>query len=318
MTRYALYGAGLDSTIDFPELRESDAVPAKWQFTAERSLPEMRDAVELGAERIYGTCHARLFRHADGHRITVDDTGVFDIAPDGRRISWEERAESWPDFVRAHLMGRVLATTMFNDGWLPLHGSAVAVRDGVIAFLAPKGYGKSTLALALTQAGARLVTDDTLPIEPASSTTTSPRAWPGVHSLRVRTDAVQAVGLAEPELETREGKRLLTGIDPARRADAPGTLVAIYLLDPVVATAMTESVASLPARTPLPPMLAAVGVVAHVKIGGMLGPSAAAAMLERSAAIATQVPVYRLHLPRDLDALPRSATAIAAWHGGVA
>lgn len=306
--RYTVYGACLSSMMPFPELAESTAPEAKWRFETATSLPPMREPVELGADNIYADVHARLFRHADGHRITVDDTGTFDMSADGRLVRWQEREESWPDFVRAHLMGRVLATAMFHDGWLPLHGSAVALRDGVVAFLAPRGFGKSSLALALTQLGARLVTDDTLPVQLPDVL-----AWPGVHSMRLRGDVGAALGMDAPDLETREGKWLVTDIAADLRAESSMPLRAIYLIDPVAPDTATLAAA----RTQMPPTFAAVGVVAHVKIGRMLGPSAAAAMLERAAQITRSVPVYRLHAARDLTQLPALASTIVDWHGGI-
>lgn len=324
--RYTVYGECLQSTMPFPELAESSAPEAKWRFETTATLPPMREPVELGADNIYADVHARLFRHADGHRITVDDTGTFDMSADGRLVRWRRREESWPDFVRAHLMGRVLATAMFHDGWLPLHGSAVALREGVVAFLAPRGFGKTSLALALTQLGARLVTDDTLPVQlpaqavgtPAHTTADAVKsggvlAWPGVHSMRLRADVGTALGMEAPDLETREGKWLVNDIAADRRAESCLPLRAIYLIDPVA----PDTAALAAARTQMPPTFAAVGVVAHVKIGRMLGPSAAAAMLERAAVITRSVPVYRLHAARDLAQLPALASSIAAWHGGI-
>lgn len=312
--RYVLYGECLGSTMAFPELREVAAGSPRWSFRTATSLEPMVAPSELGAECIYADVHARLYRHAAGHRIIVDDTGSFDLSADGRDICWEERAASWPDFVRAHLMGRVLATSMFLDGWLPLHGSAVQLAGGVVAFLAPKGFGKSSLALALTQQGARLVTDDTLPVEPNADSTGRPSAWPGVHSLRVRDDSMRAVGLAGPTSGTREGKRLLTGVAADRRAEQRAPLSAIYLIDPVA----PQDGAALPARSLMPPLLAAMSVVAHVKVGKMLGASAAGPMLERAVGITRNVPVHRLHTPRDLALLPHLAATIIQWHGGVA
>lgn len=302
---YTVYGECLGSTLPFPELPEVAPMPARWTFETSPLLAPMIDPVELGTDLIYDEVRGRLFSHAAGHRISVDDTGHFELSMDRRRVTWEERADAWPDFVRAHLMGRVLATALYLDGLLPLHGSAVETRDGVIAFLAPKGFGKSTLALALTEAGARLVTDDTLPVEPTST----PRAWPGVHSLRVHDDALAAMGVARPALDTREGKRIVTTLTGGRLMSRPAPLAAIYLLVPVTPESGDT------ARVTLPPMLAAIGIVAHVKIGRMLGPAAAAPMLERAAEIARHVPVHRLRTPRDLAQLPAVAATILGWHG---
>ena len=305
---YSVYGQCMASSVSFPELPEIVAAAPRWTFGTTPRLAPMSGATELGADLLYNDVHARLFSHAGGHRIVVDDTGSFELSADRRRVTWEERAESWPDFVRAHLMGRVLATALYLDGLLPLHGSAVETRDGVIAFLAPKGYGKSTLALALTEAGARLVTDDTLPVQLGAVKL----AWPGVHSLRVHDDALTAVGVARPAIETREGKRVVTALGAERLMSRPAPLAAIYLLDPVTAESPESGD---PTRTALPSLLGAVGIVAHVKIGRMLGPTAVAAMLERAADVVRDVPVHRLHAPRDLGRLESTAQTILGWHG---
>lgn len=302
---YAAYGATLGSAIELPELRPVAPDAPRWTFDVVPELPPMREAAELGDDRIYADVHARLFAHRDGHRIVVDDTGHFDLSADRRAVRWAHRAESWPDFVRAHLVGRVLATALYLDGWLPLHGSAVVAREGGIGFLAPKGFGKSTLALALVQAGARLLTDDTFPVEPGPA----PRAWPGVHSLRVREDALAVTGAPAPTLTTREGKALVAGLPDERLAHTPAPLRALYLLDPG-ASALT--------RSPLHTMHAAVAVMGHVKIGRMLGPDAAAVMLERTAGVVGAVPVHRLTMPRDLAQLAACAGTILDWHGGPA
>lgn len=311
--RYQVYGTGLESAMEFPELRAEPGIEAKWRFHTAESLPVMKNPSELGAENIYADVHARLFRHSCGHRIVVDDTGEFDLSENGLEVTWQTHAAAWPDFVRAHLLGRVLATSMYNDGWLPLHGSAVELRDGIVAFLAPKGFGKSTLALALARAGAHLVTDDTLPIDLGrrEGADAVPLAWPGVHSLRVRPDAATALGVDAVAQTTREGKWLVNEIPGDRRCESPRPLTAIYLIDPRVPAGGEPA-----ARTLMPAMLAAIGVVAHVKIGRMLGSSAAGAMLERAAQVTTSVPVYHLHLARDLDLLPSVAGAVIDWHGG--
>jgi hypothetical protein len=303
---YSVYGNCLGTPVEFPELRAVPSGVARWTFRTTARHDAMVDGAELGAEPIYGDVHARLFRHAHGHRITVDDTGVFEIARDGRDISWEDRDGAWPDFVRAHLIGRVLATALFFDGWLPLHGSAVAFPSGVTAFLAPKGFGKSTLALALTAAGAKLVTDDTLPVE----LTHPPSAWPGVHAVRVRPDAVAAIGMLGAGAVTREGKTLVTDLPATQLSHERAPLSALYFLDPVDPAKANEPVT----RVRLPETLATLSVVSHVKAARMLGASSAPTLLDRAATIVRAVPAYQLSVPRDLAGLRAAASRITEWH----
>lgn len=309
MPHYAVYGSSLASSVEFPELAAAPEGAARWRFELVSALDEMRAPVVRGSELLYGEVYARLVTHGAGARVSVDDTADFDIFPDGS-IAAVTRPGAWDDFLRAHLLGRVLAMAMFQSGWLPLHGSAVATHDGVIAFLAPKGFGKSSLALALVHAGAALVTDDTLPIEPTSP----PRAWPGVHSLRVHEDALAALAIAAQGVVTREGKVALHAMPDVRLSTTPLPLAAIYLLAPTESPERAQAVV----RTPFSPVFAAGAVTAHVKIGRMLGPDAAATMLERVAPIVRSVPVLQLSVSRELPRLPDVARTILEWHGGPA
>lgn len=308
MNHYSIYGSCLRTEESFPELRPARDAAPKWDFSTTPQLEPMQTAVELGADRIYGSVYARLYRHAGGHRIIVDDTGEFDLAVGGRRLRWQRRDDAWPDFVRAHLMGRVLATSLFLDGWLPLHGSGVAFRDGAIGFLAPKGYGKSSLALALTRNGARLVTDDTLPVELSAP----PRAWPGVHSMRVHPEASESMGLGARSSLTREGKVIIDDLPADQLQYAAAPLRALYLLYPVE----TRAADHLPERTRVSDSISVLSIIAHVKIARMLGSSAAPVLLDAAARIVGSVPVYSLTVPRDLSRLSAAAAHIAGWHTG--
>lgn len=305
MNHYAIYGACLASDVPFPELRPAGGLRPKWVFETTSALEPARNAFELGAERIYDDVHARLYRHAAGHRIIVDDTGEYDLSPDGRRVRWQDRADAWPDFVRAHLMGRVLATSMFLDGLLPLHASAVAFDDRVVAFIAPKGYGKSSLALALTHGGARLVTDDTLPVELGPAMI----AWPGVHAVRVPSDSLEAIGAPASSARTREGKSVVNDLARDRLASTPGPLAALYVLQPV-----TDDAPDGVTREPLAETVATLLVMAHVKVARMLGAAAAPVLLDRAVSVARAVPAYHLKVPRNLSSLAATAARVRAWH----
>jgi hypothetical protein len=291
--------------VEFPELQPGSLREPRWTFEIHDCLPERTDLREIGDQHIYGDVHARLFAFGSGYRITVDDTGTFDIEEDGARISFEEKPGAWPDFVRAHLVGRVMATALFSSGLMPLHGSAVHLGEGVIGFLAPKGYGKSTLALALTHMGGRLVTDDTLPVELAKPV----RAWPGVHSVRIKPDSLAALGRGDADLETREGKGVVTSLSDGSRAMLPAPLAAIYLLLPVGGTLSVR-------RERLPSVQAALALMGNFKLARMTGAASMPEVLRRAAAIADSVPVFRLLIPRDFEALSGAAGEIMSWHAG--
>ncbi len=88
-------------------------------------------------------------------------------------------------------------------------------------------------------------------------------------------------------------------------------LDAVYLLTPATGFADGRVVD----RRPLPGATAAVSVVGHAKIAQMLGSWGAQTLLEQAALLTGKVPVYRLAVARDLDALPAVVDQLGAWHG---
>lgn len=70
--------------------------------------------------------------------------------------------------VRSYLMGSLFAVLCHQRGLLPLHASAVATKDGAIAFLGSSGAGKSSLAAFLARAGYRVLADDICVVDPGA------------------------------------------------------------------------------------------------------------------------------------------------------
>jgi hypothetical protein len=265
----------------------------------------------LGEEPLYENVSARLYEHAAGHRIEVDDTGAYDLIHGGSKIRWLPGIDPWWDFGRGHLLGRVLATAMHFSGLLVLHGSAVQTREGVVAFLGLKGSGKSTLALALVASGARLATDDTLPLELGPDL---PSVWPGVHSLRVRPDMLDRPDLRGTHVHDagRDGKHATAPLDVSRVMTEPAPLRALYMLQPAVSTAPSRIVES----GALDPLRGTAALAAFAKAGRMLGRGEAMTLLDRAGEVAKRVPVETLLVHRDIDRLAEVAAEVLSWHGG--
>jgi len=305
---YSAYGQRLYSELELPELRPISRGSARWTFRVVSDLKDRPELELLGAEPIYGSVEARLYRHAEGHRITVHDTGVYDLLNDCTSILWQPNLDPWWDFGRAHLVGRVLATCMQLAGIMTLHGSAVALDGQVVGFLAPKHSGKSTLARMLQEAGASFVTDDALPITMGSPI----QALPGIHSLRVVPNDGQSIELADGTVVQpgRDGKIVMPPMSEDRVLLSPAPLAAIYLLRPVPADAGTAAAT----RVKLAGIDAAIRLVSQCKIGAMLGASFAGELLRSAAAIAMNVPVYELSIVRDLNRLPEATELLLDWH----
>lgn len=304
MSDYVAYGSGLRSDIDFPELPTAGAdVSPRWTLrTATRAAPA-GDLACLGEEKVVGTTRVRCFARGGGYRLAFDDTGIFDISPDGAELVWYPGPQATADACRMDVIGRVLAMALFASGTLCLHGSAVAADQRGLTFLAPKFHGKSTLALAMTRAGWRLVTDDTIPVDPGPP----PRLAPGLPTLRLWPDSARH--LAGIDGPTEPGVKHVL---PDRSA-APGTpdplLSTIYLLAPIGQGGPAVG------RTRLSGVGAALAIVRHAKLGPLLRGAAAGRLFAQAAALATNVPVFQLEVVRDFARLPDVVEQLCGWHG---
>jgi hypothetical protein len=262
----------------------------------------------LGEDQVDGAIRVRLFRHVSGFRLAYDDTGVFDIDTTGTRIDWYPVRDASLEAVQLDVLGRVIPTAMHAAGALCLHGSAVELGAGAVAFLAPKRHGKSTLAQALVRAGARLMTDDvvSLELEPA------PRMRPGVPHVRLLRDAARHLGEADGGHIGAGGKIVVEPGDPEGTSEACLPVSALYLLHPVRSDAALASVT----REPLSGVAAAMALLPQARLAPLLGKSEASVLLDRAVRLAVAVPVYTLRVARDFARLDEVVEQLLAWHGG--
>jgi len=311
MRCYQLFGGALRSDIDFPELRSIESDAPSWSLRSVSSVPDMMHDTLLGESELVPGFQVRLFRHARGFRFVFDDTGTFDITNGGGDIAWLAGASFEESWVRADVTGRVLAVALHAAGHLCLHGSAVTTAAGAIAFLAPKFHGKSTLALALARAGARLLTDDVLPVEP-----TPPfQAVPGVHQVKLWQDTATHFGV-DRETPRPGSKHLIHDFDDGMLSNDRTPLAAIYLLSPVI----VEEGEAAPevTRSRLHAVPSALALVRHSIMGSMLSGAEAQVVMDRAAKVADQVPVYKLEVAAGMDRIGDTVYRLLAWHGGAA
>jgi hypothetical protein len=306
---FSVFGGALQSAIAFPELARCEHLEPSWTL-------ELADAHELPRRcQVLGAipdqpCRVELSRaEADGFVLSHSCTGAFHVRNSGREIHYATLSSAATDLVRGDVLGRVLPLAMHMGGILSLHASAVALREGAIGFLAPKGFGKSTISLSLTHAGARFVTDDVLPVLPNEPFCVNP----GVQSVRLHSDTAHR--LLDSSTVTRsgiDGKHIVDELPRDKVVTKPVPLAALYVLSPRRGAELSQLVR----RTRLPARLAALELVRHAKIGALLGGSEASIVLERASRIAARVPVYSLNIVRDLDCLRAAAATVSAWHGG--
>jgi hypothetical protein len=305
MPDYSIFGGCLRSELQFPELRPSQQ-PPRWTLRLSAASPEARHEEVIGAAS-EPPCNFALYRTTDGFRLYHSCTGNYDISADGTAVVWRPVQNAKVESARIDVTGRVLSIALHARGALCLHGSGVMLENEAVAFLAPKGYGKSTLAIALLNAGGQLITDDTFAVEPTSPAT----VLPGVHSMRLRSDSARRLlGRGATTTRALDGKHVVSNLDEDRLMSGPAPLKAIYILSPFAGNWDDASAR----RTLMPTLPAAISLVRHVKAGVLLGGPEATVVLDRAVAVAREVPVYTLHVVRDLNRLAEVVAQLVEWH----
>lgn len=294
------------TALEFPSLRVQAAARPTWTLHRATPQPLPADAESLGTDQVDASATARLYRSSAGWHLVYDDTGRFDIDVSGREIVWHVPELVCDEAARLDITGRVLATAMHAAGDVCFHASAVAVDDSAIAFLGAKGYGKSTLAWALVRAGVRLLTDDTLRIQVDAT----PLAYPGIHELRLRSDAARHLPPTPHEARAAGDRLVVDALEVDTLQAKPVPIAALYLLSPV--KGLPGGAAARASRLPAVP--AALSLVRHAKIAPLLAGSEAVALLDRVVALVQRVPVRLLEVSRDFERLEEVVASVLSWH----
>lgn len=306
--RYRAFGLRLQSALPLPELHPDDDAtgPVDVQVRPAAAPPP-------GAPEIVPGVRADACRFW----MEVPRSGRF-LARDGCEMVVERHADATDGDVRAYLLGSVMGALLHQRGLLPLHASAVAVNGRAVAFIAPAGHGKSTMAMHLQHRGHRVICDDicAVAIEDGSA-----RVWPGLRNLKLWRASLGAIARTpdglEPVLVDMDKYRVpLDASAGAMDAGCAVTLAAVVLLDwgddlTITALPGAEAVGALVANTFRGQLVAPMGrQAAHwrqcLDLFGGAG-------------------VYRLVRPRALDRLDAvsalverfAADATAGGHVGV-
>jgi len=150
---YRVAGGRLRSAVVFPDLARARPGEPDWTFAVGETGPPDPGRVQ-GERTVQPGWTLRLLQAPGGWRFEFGPAGSFDLASDTVGVTWCPGRVRANEVVRSVLTGPVLGLSLHERGFLCLHGSAVRTAEGVIGFLAPKHYGKSTLALALMMAWA--------------------------------------------------------------------------------------------------------------------------------------------------------------------
>jgi hypothetical protein len=234
----------------------------------------------------------------------------FIFGPAGKRlwVSWNALASI--EDVSAMLLGPILGCLLRFQGRTFLHSSVVSWAGSGLAFLGPKGAGKSTMALALIQRGAELVTDDIGLLLETEAGFAVPFGPPAVRMRPGPADALcGSFDLLRPlwtELPHRPLRRSLDVPQLPERQDTPVPLRNIYVL------ADREPNTRRSTIVPMPPAAALSMLMAQRSGTVLLDRAAHARDFSLLSRLAATVPVKQIFRREGLDGLDEFVDVVLA------
>lgn len=184
------------------------------------------------------------------------------------------------------LVPNLLSHILVLQGHSVLHASAVEVSDGAIAFVGASGMGKSTVAALCCASGASLVSDDVLRVEVRDG---GLWCYRGSLELRLRQQAAEiARRINGANHWVTSDERL--GVRPPASAREQLPIIAVV-------TPRCEHEEEKLEIVRLHGLEAALELIQYPRTLGWVDPEPASRDLKVLTQLASQVPVYRAHLP---------------------
>lgn len=306
--RYRVAGRLLESDLPFEDLGSEPAGEQPVTLTIAEGDPRLPGDGDL-ARTVDDPDHPEPFiaayRHEAGFRWLVRGIGEFAIHDRGRRIDYRLHPDASPTDAEHFLLGPATGVALQMQGVVLVHASAVRFDGRAVAFAGPSGFGKSTLAAACLRAGATLLADDVLAVEPGSP----PMALPYLPRLKLWGDSLGFFG-AQPgryrPVLSRFEKRRVPAAALGAFTDEPVPLGVIYLLHPLPPEQARIAV------TEVQPAEAALELITDMYMADLYSPQRAAAHLAAIGGLVEAVPVRALEYPHDEEALARLVEHVRA------
>jgi hypothetical protein len=252
-------------------LRSVESVPRLPEPS--RRLAELRGAA--GEPFLTIDWHPEL-----GYRIEAAGHGCHLLSPDGRSAACvPDVGESWA--WHRLFFAQVLPSAAALQGLEVLHASAVAIEGEATAIVSASGGGKTSVAVRMLARGAGFVTDDVLAVERGEG---SVMAHPGPAFVSVDEAGLEA--LPEQGEQLGGSDKADVAVEPIARAIPLGRLVFLQR------DQQASRLSLVPLSPPDPRLLLAATFTSHLTARRRL-----AGQLETCAAIARQVPCFRLVVP---------------------
>lgn len=279
---------------------------------SELELPQLFEGSEIADVTVrYGSVSLSVAELGDSDRVVIGspqevkvfwrEIGSFCVR-NGNEIIMDPNEGVDSRAIGLIILGSSLGILMTQRDRMVFHSSVVEFPRGCAAFVANRGYGKSTTAGALYAKGHRLVADDILTLDLVDG---QYMARPGYPQLKLWPDAARAIG-EQPESLDKVHPDFEKRARPARESFVrePVALRAVFILEVGKSVEVTRLEGQQALMSLLPhwygaqfdgDLLEVFGIEDHFKACNLLAQS---------------VPIYRIGRPHKLDYLEEVVTAI--------
>ena len=298
--KYRIFGVGLETDVPLPELSPlPSAATVLRARLRHRQAPRARGP---GWDLTNRQGWMDVSRRPGEWRIRFARVAEFLVSDNASMVrTWAPPATPLRT-IRHLLIDQVLPMMLSARGHLILHGSAVAGRHGGVLLVGASGVGKSTLAVSLTLAGWKLLSDDLVRIQLGRGRPRAIAAYPGAR-LWPDVAAILARGQARSRLAHYTDKRRIVRAALSGRVAGAAALRRVYLLG----TAGPEITVSAVAKREA--LMALLGNVTRLDTGAG---GAEHDRLDTLTDLCEAIPVRGISYPRDLNRLEDVRRAIIA------
>lgn len=245
------------------------------------------------------------FRRLSGaYLLRFPGLADFEVTCDGQQVRATPAPATSADTVEHLYLNQVLPLALNRQGALVFHASAVESGTGAIAFLAPTGYGKSTLAAAFAADGRAFLTDDALIIDERDGGYHVRPSHPSIRLWQDSRDRLLGAEVTEVLPVTYSSKSRCSAGQTLKFSDSALPLRAMYVLG-------KNDVEDLRV-TPLTRAAALIAYSAHSFLLDVEDRSITRQQFGRVARLAESVPAFELDYPRRYEELPRIIEIIVA------
>ncbi|WP_223428969.1 hypothetical protein [Tateyamaria pelophila] len=197
-----------------------------------------------------------------------------------------------PETMKHVLADLIAPRLLAHGGHFVLHCGMVGCSEKALGFMGPSGFGKSTMTASLHHRGLTLMSDDAALLREGSQTYHAERLYP---SLRLFPDSIdqmfQDIKSTRPVADYTDKRHVAFTPGPT---SAP--LAALFCLadpaDEIRVSRLTYTEACM-------------ALIANSFALNPADPPEAKRRFIKATEVASRIPVYNLHYPRDFDALPK-------------